>query len=71
MRFLDIIHIKKGQDKNMVCWLYDGKGQPDIYKWIYKGKTVYITKRWNDGGGANYWGFLDDKSGKDICIVFE
>ncbi len=71
MTILDIIHVKKGQDENMVCYAYNLDGKPDIYKWKYKGKSVCITKRCNDNGLPNYWGFLDDDSGKDICVVFD
>jgi len=59
----DIIHVKRADTQR---W-FEG-----IYKYTYKNKLVYITKRWNDApSGVNYWGFLDDDTGHDICVVFE
>tara|TARA_R110000822_G_scaffold41655_9_gene113365 strand:- start:127 stop:318 length:192 start_codon:yes stop_codon:yes gene_type:complete len=63
MAIKDIIHIKKTDVK--ICF-------EEVYKYTYKNKLVYITKRWNDAPmGVDYWGFLDDDSGDDICVVFD
>ena len=63
----ETIYVNKKEPNYPKVWKWNMLGRPDIYSWNYKGKKVYLTKRWSQED-SDYWGFLDDDTGYDIEI---
>ncbi len=48
----------------------DVNGNTMWIEYNYKGKHIYITKRWADKGD-DYWGFYDEETGRDKKVIFK